>query len=245
MGDTLEENFAISDVEYEPEIVEAPVSKATSSKKLVKAPIEPIKAKKRNWREAVASGFSEAAAQCLLVREACNYKGGSQFTSIEFEDMRLTDGAFISLPEDCSKELSALEDCTPLFSELMGDSTITTPAILILTPSSARSIDISLALAHLKPLTLQLHGSGRKQEQFTRMKKDIASAKLIISVPSRIQRFCEEGAFAMEGLRLVLIDMHVDAKGLNALSMNETREAVAKLVTLHFRLNSGCRIILF
>jgi U3-containing 90S pre-ribosomal complex subunit len=250
MGDTLDENFALSDGDYQSEI-ETKVTPVIKQSKKAKLPatVEAVKPKKRNWREAVASGFADANAQCLLVREAVNYKGGHSFTAIEFDDMGITTASFLSLTEDCSKEPGSLEDSIPAVSQILEESNgVKGPSVLILTPSTHRCADFSLALGSLKPTTLQLHGSGRKQEQFAKMKKDLAAATLVVSVPSRVHRFCEEQSFSLTSLKMVIIDMQVDAKGLNALSMNETREQIARFITGHLftRLKSGdCKVVLF
>ena len=251
MGDTLEENFVLDDVEEEqvPEITK--VSKKQNSKAAVApaaaAPVQ--KSKKRNWREAVTSGFSSSTSQCLLLKEAMNFKASTEYSSIEFEDMGISETSFIALSEDCTKDFSSIATVTSAVQDIFSAAkTVTSPSIVILTPSTNRCSEISVHIAGMKPLSLQLHGSGRKQEQFSRMKKDMVTSSVVISVPSRLSRVCEESSFDFNNLKLVILDMFVDPKGLNILSMNETRDATVQLFTKHLvnRLKTGdCKVLLY
>ena len=251
MGDTLDENFILDDIEEydEPEVTKVVKKHKSAKPEAVSAAPAIQKSKKRNWREAVSSGYSSSSSQCLLMREAINFKGSAELSSIEFEDMGITDAAFIAIPEDCNKDFNSLTRVTDsvqdIFNAAKGASS---PCVVILTPSTNRSSEISVPLAETKPLTLQLHGTGRKQEQFSRMKKEMSKSGVVISVPSRISRVCEESNLDFAHLRLVVLDMHVDPKGLNILSMNETRDAIAKLFTTQLanRMKTGdCKVLLY
>ena len=105
--------------------------------------------------------------------------------------------------------------------------------ILVLTSSAKRVTDLaeSAEFAKFKPLALQFHGTGRKQEQLAKMRKDIQSGKsrVLIGVSARVARFVEEDVIDLADFALIAIDTAVDAKNFNTLSQQESKQALAEI----------------
>ena len=261
MGDSLEENFALGDdysddarsetsVEYEFGITSNGASASSSDSQTV-SPVKsssthPKPSKKRNWRESTAASPLDAEGQSQLIRETLNFKRVPPLTEYELDTLGLVPESFLSVthkPEE--PQFTDIPNASSIVRRIFESLTSPNlPAVLIVCPSAARVSTASVLLTKYKPCSLQFHGSGRKQQQLGNMKKALGTARLVISTPSRALKMVQEGALDVKALELVVLDMLVDAKGLNVLSANDTREAVVKLVE-ELGEKAACKYLLY
>ena len=186
--------------------------------------------KKRNLRElaAASSGASETQRQIFenaLGISAANFR-------------------FLA------SEKSLAKSSNPELAKLFRDKKAN---ILVLTASAKRVADLaeSADFAARSPLVLQFHGTGRKQEQLSKMRKDIASCedgsgakfKTVIGVSARIARFVEDAAINLDAFALIAIDTTVDFKNLNTLSQRESKQALLDIFAS--RTASSFTLVLF
>jgi hypothetical protein len=122
-------------------------------------------------------------------------------------------------------------------------SEVKTGVALVVTSSMKRLSEIS-EVADRKNLKLEMHGTGRKQEQLNKMRKDIKSGKFnaIAGVSARIASFVEDGTIEIEKVSLVLIDSTLDAKKFNTLTQPESNKALKEIVN-HPRFNGKVALI--
>ena len=255
MGDSLEENFVIGDSFSDTEEVQfgqigtletEDVSEDSGSDESVSSSSvnEEVKPKKkRNWREAALAGPCEPEGQCELLRETFNFKRTLPIDEDRFVEMGLVPSAFLQVSDSVDREPSNLTKASKTLKDIFDSlPNQKSPSVLLVCASASRVGAVGAELAPYRPLSLQLHGTGRKKEQFNQMAKDIASGKgrLSVSVPARITKLADEGAFPLESIKVVVVDMKKDDKGINILSNNDTRASVCELIEkLSTRLRQG------
>lgn len=93
--------------------------------------------------------------------------------------------------------------------------------LLIVTSSSHRAMWIVQQLRELKVndvLPLFFHGGGRKREQEKAQIEKLESSNVIVALPTRLKSV----PFNFKNIDILAIDMHINEKGLNMLSIKDT-----------------------
>jgi hypothetical protein len=170
--------------------------------------------RKRKMREALSASSDSADGQRQIFQEA--------LPDVNAENFRFFDKTSSSLLRDSN------DDIRKIFAD-------ENSKILVITSSANRVTDLLASddFATSSPLALQFHGTGRKQEQLQKMRKDIRSDnfKTIIGVSARIARFVEEEVINLASFHLIAIDISIDAKKFNTLSQRESKQALNDIFT--------------
>ena len=174
--------------------------------------VAPKPSRKRNIRELLSASAGSAEGQRQTFQEA--------LPAVDAENFRFFD-----------KDLAA-DSLVTSNSEIGNIFKKKTSKVLVLTSSAKRVADLSaVEFTSHRPLTLQFHGTGRKQEQLTKMRNEIQAGKFqtLVGVTARIARFVEEGVIDLQKYDLIAIDIAIDAKKFNTLSQQESKQALAEI----------------
>lgn len=112
-------------------------------------------------------------------------------------------------------------------------------SVIVLCPSAERAF---AALEEIKEawqlktkvVVLAAHGGGKKSDQVARQAKAIESgAPVAVATPGRLQRLLDEDLLDVSGVRLLVLDLSVDRKKRDLLTLPETRRETFGLLRKH------------
>jgi len=112
-------------------------------------------------------------------------------------------------------------------------------SVAVLSPSVERVFGVVALLGEawaVKPLALGAHGGGRKKDQIARQARALARGAVVAAAtPGRLLRLLDEGHACLEGTELVVLDLAVDRKGRDLLTLPETRRDFIRLLRVHLQ----------
>lgn len=140
-----------------------------------------------------------------------------------------------SLPQSITPSTEAGSVLRELIKGKICDKAGKGAAILVLCSSVERVFAVIAELQtswKVKPTALANHGGGRKRDQLARQAVAFGSARVAVGVPGRVIRLLDEkllDAGALESLELVILDLAIDPKQRDLLSLADTRRDLLDL----------------
>lgn len=123
------------------------------------------------------------------------------------------------------------------------------PAVLVLCASAIRCVDVVRALRVFADKGLVIGKLFAKHLKMTDQIHFLAHhcVRIVVGNPNRIAKLIDERALDLSELRLVLLDMHRDAKSLTLLDLHDVRTELADLLlhALYPLLADRARIMLY
>lgn len=87
-----------------------------------------------------------------------------------------------------------------------------------------------------KPLPLCTFGGGRRKDQIHRQGQSLqAGVAVVIGTPGRVLRLLDEGELVASGFEVLVLDLALDRKQRDVLTLPETRRDVLTLLQKHLR----------
>lgn len=111
------------------------------------------------------------------------------------------------------------------------------PSILVLGSSTERVFALISDLEaawKVKPAALAAHGGGRKRDQLERQAKAFGTTPIAVGTPGRVLRLFEEKLVDVASLQFVVLDLAIDRKKRDILSLLDTRRDVFGLLRRFF-----------
>mmetsp|Transcript_45019 Transcript_45019/g.97101 ORF Transcript_45019/g.97101 Transcript_45019/m.97101 type:complete len:252 (-) Transcript_45019:365-1120(-) len=109
--------------------------------------------------------------------------------------------------------------------------------VVVLCLSTERAFQLAALLEKtwkIKPLTLCTFGGGRKKDQLQRQGRAIeAGVPVAVATPGRLSRLLDDGHAKVAGMELVVVDLAMDLKQRDVLSLPETRRDFFQLFRSH------------
>mmetsp|Transcript_1771 Transcript_1771/g.3049 ORF Transcript_1771/g.3049 Transcript_1771/m.3049 type:complete len:259 (+) Transcript_1771:188-964(+) len=110
------------------------------------------------------------------------------------------------------------------------------PSVLVLTSSAKRALELMRELPHYNQ-ACRIHKLFAKhikvEEQAQLLKK--FHICMAVGTPNRVQKLADEDALDVSQLKLIVLDMRLDAKKRDLLTLSEVRDDFWSLYRTHFR----------